>query len=230
MFPALLISADAAAAAVPPIDGARLVIGDFCYAVPATGGIGVPRSRILRRVERLDDKRLLITVASRTDSGPLLTSRVEVAFPSLRPIRTIEETDGRTGLSVRYGDKQAKGVVTDDEGRKHRSTVPLRGPVWDDETMDFVLTTLPLADGAQFDVPVFHFARGPGIMRIRVRGRAAIGDGSYAAIDSWKVEGSTRSGMTITFFVAKKDHSLVAIKTGNIYSVRGGDCSDLAGK
>jgi hypothetical protein len=224
---ALLTSTGAATTSVPSIDGALLPLGDACYAIAPSESDGTSAGSVLRRVERLDDKRLMITIASRFYGGPLLTSRVEVAFPSLRPIRTTEETDGSVGLSVHYGDKAARGTVTGDDGRRKTAKTPLPGPVWDEETMEFVLATLPLVDGAQFEVPVFHFGRGPGVMRIHVRGSAAIGDGSFAPVAAWEVEGSTRSGITITYMIAKRDRRLLQVEVGGIRSNLGGDCSEL---
>jgi hypothetical protein len=212
----------------PPIDGTRLRIGEVCYEFP--GRAGASRGQVLRRVERLDGKRLLLTVASRFDGGPLLTSRMEVAFPSLRPIRTIEESDGRTSLSVRYGHHEAKGVVTDDDGHRHKGTTPLPEPVWDEETIEFALTTLPFTEGAQFEIPGFHFGRGPAVVRIGVRRSVAFGDGSLTATDAWEVQGSTRSGMTITYVVAKADRRLLGIDAGDVRSVAGGNCSGLVGR
>lgn len=227
MIPALLIWAATTAGGLPPIDGSLLYLGDACYTIAASEPGGTSAGSIFRRVERLDDKRLRITVASRFNGGSLLTSRMDVAFPSLRPIRTIEETDGATSLSVRYRDQEARGTVTDDEGRRKTAEVTLPGPVWDDETMEFVLTTLPLAEGAQFAVPVFHFGRGPGVMRIHVRGAAAIGEGSFAPIAAWEVESSTRSGMTTLYLVAKADRRLLAVEVDGVRSNLGGDCSEL---
>lgn len=226
MIPALLTWA-AAATNPPPIDGALLYVGDACYTIPASEDGGKPVGNILRRVERLDDKRLMITVVSRFNGGPLLSSRIEVAFPSLRPIRTVEETDGETGLSVRYRDTNARGTVTGGEGQRQTSSSPLPRPVWDEETIEFVLTTLPLADGAHFDVPVFHFGRGASVTKIDVRrSMSAVGFGR-GPIAAWEIEGSTQSDMTITFMVAKTNRRLLAIEVGGVRSILGGDCSGL---
>lgn len=229
IIPALLIWAAASASPtenLPPIDGALLPVGDACYTV-AVPEQGKSAGNVLRRVERLGDKRLMITVASRFNGGPLLTSRIEVAFPSLLPIRTIEETDGGTDLSVRYRDGQARGTVTGADGRRQTTTVPLPGPVWDDETIEFVLTALPLAEGAHFDLPVFHVGRGPGVTRIDVRRSISATGFGGAPIAAWEIEGGTRSDMTITFLVAKADHRLLAVDVGGVRSVLGGDCSGL---
>jgi hypothetical protein len=229
IFPALLIWAAATAAPaenLPPIDGALLPIGDACYTVPGPEQ-GKSAGNILRRVERLDDKQLMITVASRFNGGPLLTSRIEVTFPSLQPIRTIEETDGETDLSVRYRNGKARGTVTAEDGRRQTTAVPLPGPVWDDETVEFVLTALPLAEGAHFDLPVFHFGRGPGVTRIDVRRSIPAEGFGRDPIAAWEIEGSTRSDMTITFLVAKTDRRLLAVDVGGVRSVLGGDCSEL---
>jgi hypothetical protein len=225
----LLIWSAAAAMAMdnlPSVDGALLPLGDACYSVPAPEQ-GKSAGNILRRVERLDDKRLMITVASRFNGGPLLTSRIDVAFPSLRPIRTIEETDGETDLSVRYRDGEARGTVTGGDGRRHTTTAPLPEPVWDDETVEFVLAALPLADGAHFDLPVFHFGRGPSVMRIDVRRSTSAAGFGRDPITAWEIEGSTRSDMTITFLVAKADRRLLAVDVGGVRSTLGGDCSGL---
>jgi hypothetical protein len=226
MIPVLLIWA-AAAATPPPIDGALLYVGDACYTIPATEDGGKPVGNILRRVERLDDKRLMITVASRFNGGPLLTSRMEVAFPSLRPIRTTEETDRKTSLTVNYGDTAAQGTVTGGDGLPQTSTAPLPGPVWDDETTEFVLTTLPLADGAHFDLPMFHFGRGVSETRIDVLRSIQAGGFGRGPIAAWEIEASTRTDMTIAFLVAKADRRLLAIEVGGVRSILGGDCSEL---
>jgi len=226
MIPALLIWA-AAATTPPPIDGALLYVGDACYTIPASQDGGKSVGNILRRVERLDDKRLMITVASRFNGGPLLTSRMEVAFPSLHPIRTTEETDGKTGLTVSYGDTDARGTVTGGDGLPQTSTAPLPGPVWDEETTEFVLTTLPLADGAHFELPMFHFGRGVDVTRIDVRRSIQAGGFGRGPITAWEIGASTRTDMTITFLVAKADRRLLAIEVGGVRSILGGDCSGL---
>lgn len=229
ILPALLIWAAAMATPVeilPPVDGALLPVGDACYTVPGSEQ-GKSAGNILRRVERIDDKRLAITIASRFNRGPLLTSRMEVAFPSLRPIRAIEETDGETDLSVRYGDGKARGTVRGGDGRRQTTTVPLPEPVWDDETVEFVVTALPLADGAHFDLPVFHFGRGPSVMRIDVRRSTSAAGFGRDPIAAWEIEASTRSDMTIIFQVAKADHRLLAVDVGSVRSTLGGDCSEL---
>lgn len=225
IIPALLSWA-VATEGLPPIDGALLPVGDACYTVAAPEQ-GKSAGSVLRRVERLDDKRLMITVVSRFNGGPLLTSRIEVAFPSLRPIRTIEETDGETDLSVRYRDGKAGGTAIGGDGRRQATTVPLPGPVWDEETLEFVLTTLPLAEGAHFELPVFHFGRGPGVARIDVRRSISAEGFGGSPIAAWEIEGSTRSDMTITFLVAKADRRLLAVEVGGVRSVLGGDCSGL---
>ena len=211
---------------LPPIDGALLPVGDACYAVPAPEQ-GKSAGNVLRRVERIDDKRLAITIISRFNEGPLLTSRIDVAFPSLRPIRTIEETDSKTDLSVRYRDGEARATVTGGDGRRQTSEVPLPGPIWDEETIEFVLAALPLAEGAHFELPVFHFGRGPGVTRIDVRRSILAGGFGRGPIPAWEIEASTRSDMTITFLVAKADRRLLAVDVSGVRSVLGGDCSGL---
>jgi hypothetical protein len=213
---------------LPPVDGALLPIGDACYTVPAPEQ-GKSAGNILRRVERIDDKRLMITIASRFNGGPLLTSRIEVALPSLRPIRTIEQTDGETNLSVRYRDGKARGMVRGEDGRRQTSEVPLPGPVWDEETIEFVLAALPLAEGAHIEMPVFHFGRGSGVTRIDVRRSISAEGVGGGPMPAWEIEASTRSDMTITFLVAKADRRLLAVEVGGVRSVLGGDCSGLIG-
>ena len=221
--PALLIWAAATSGSLPPIDGALLNLGDACYAIRTTEDGGKDAGHVLRRVERIDDKRLMITVVSRFNGGSLLTSRMDVAFPSLRPIRTIEQTDGQTGLSVRYRDTDVKGTATDEDGQSQTTIVPLPGPVWDDETIEFVLTALPLADGAHFEIPVFHFGRGVSVTTIDVR-RSTEAAGS---IPAWEIEASTRTDMAITFTVSQTNRQLLAIDVGGVRSILGGDCSEL---
>lgn len=225
IIPALLIWA-VATEGMPPIDGALLPVGDACYTVPAPEQ-GKSAGNILRRVERLDDKRLMITIASRFNGGPLLTSRIEVAFPNLLPIRTIERTNGETVLSVRYRDGKARGTAIGAGGRRETSIVPLAGPVWDEETTEFLLAALPLAEGAHFDLPVFHFGRGTGVTRIDVRRSLSAEGFGRDPIAAWEIAAGTRSDLTITFLVAKADRRLLAVEVGGVRSTLGGDCSDL---
>lgn len=99
--------------------------------------------------------------------------------------------------------------------------------MWDDETTEFVLTTLPLADGAHFELPMFHFGRGAGVTRIDVRRSIQAGGFGRGPIAAWEIEASTRTDMTITFLVAKADRRLLAIEVGGVRSILGGDCSEL---
>lgn len=226
IIPALL-TWTAATTPLPPIDGALLHVGDACYTIAGSGEDDGSAGNVLRRVERIDARRLRITVASRFNGGPLLTSRMEVAFPTLRPIRTVEETDGRIGLMVRYARTHVRGTVFGDAGRKETRRSPLPGPVWDEEAMEFVLTTLPLAEGAHFELPIFHFDRGPGVMRVDVRGSALVQGPDHRPVDAWEVQGSTRSDVTITFMIAKADRQLLEVDAGEVRSYLGGDCSGV---
>jgi hypothetical protein len=229
IFAALLVWSSATATPtgnLPQVDGELLPVGDACYTVPGSEQ-GKSAGNILRRVERIDDKRRMITIASRFNGGPLLTSRIEVAYPSLRPIRTIEDTDGETDLSVRYRDGKARGTVTGGDGRRQKTTVPLPGPVWDEETIEFLLRALPLAEGVHIELPVFHFGRGYGVARIDVRRSISAEEFGLGPIPAWEIEASTRSDMTITFLVAKADRQLLAVEVGGVRSVLGGDCSGL---
>ncbi len=216
-----------AAQDMPPIDGALLPMGDACYTI-AGSEPGKSAGNVLRRVVRLDDKRLMVTIASRFNGGPLLTSRIELAFPSLRPIRTIEETDGAASLSVRYRGGKARGTMTGTGREREKSIVALPGPVWDEETVEFLIAALPLADGAHFDLPVFHFGRGPSVTRIDVRGSMSAERSATGPVAAWEIEGSSRSGMAVTFVVAKADRRLLSVEVGGVRSVLGGDCSGLA--
>lgn len=230
ILPALLIWSTVTATSTDnplPIDGALLPVGDACYTVHADEQ-SASAGKVLRRVERLDDKRLMITVVSRFNGGPLLTSRIEVALPSLRPIRTTEQSDGETGLSVRYREGKARGTVRGADGRRRTSDVPLPGPVWDDETMEFVLAALPLAEGAHFDLPVFHFDRGPGMTRIDVRRSVSAEEFGNGKTPAWKIEASTRTDMTINFLVSQTNRQLLTVDVGGVRSTLGGDCSGLA--
>lgn|GEM_PF-1474723 len=229
ILPALLIWSAVTATLTDnplPIDGALLPVGDACYTVHADEQ-GASAGKVLRRVERLDDKRLMITVVSRFNGGPLLTSRIEVALPSLRPIRTTEQSDGETGLSVRYREGKARGTVRGADGRRRTSDVPPPGPVWDDETMEFVLAALPLAEGAHFDLPVFHFDRGRSVTRIDVRRSVSAEGGRDGPTAAWEIAASTRTDMTINFLVSQTNRRLLAVDVGGISSTLGGDCSEL---
>ena len=225
--PALLIWADSMASALPPVDAALLTLGDRCYTVAMADGGGKPAGNVLRRVERLDRKRLMITIASRFNGGPLLTSRIEVALPSLRPIRTIDLSDGRPDLSVRYGANAAKGVVTGDDGTTQAAKTPLPGPVWDEETIEFVVATLPLAEDAYFEIPIFHFGRSPAVRRVEVLRSISVEHPGRGPVDAWEVASSTASDMTVTFQIAKVDRELLGITAGGVRSYLGGDCSGL---
>jgi len=227
MIPAIMMLADVAATALPPVDGATLRLGDACYAIQPREPGDKAAGNVLRRVERLGNDRLRIIVASRFNGGPLLTSRMEVALRGLRPIRTVEETDGRTSLIVHYAGAHVSGTMFDDAGRKETRKSPLPGPVWDEEEMEFVLTALPLAEGAHFDLPIFHFARGPGVMRVDVGGPVLSQPPDRRPVEAWEVQASTRSGVTITFTIAKADRQLLAVDADGVRSYLGGDCSGL---
>ena len=229
IIPALLIWSAAMTVPtenLPLIDGTLLPVGDACYKVAGTEE-RKSAGNVLRRVERLDGKRLMITVVSRFNGGPLLTSRIEVAFPSLQPIRTTEQSDGETGLSVRYREGKARGTVRGADGRRQTSEVPLPGPVWDVETTEFVLAALPLAQGAHFDLPVFHFDRGHGVTRIDVRRSVLAEEGGNGPTAAWEIEASTRTDMTINFLVSQTNRQLLAVDVGGVRSTLGGDCSEL---
>ena len=228
MIPAIMMLADVAAAALPPVDGARLRLGDACYAIqPRAPGDKAP-GNVLRRVERVGNNRLRITVASRFNGGPLLTSRMEVAFPSLRPIRTVEETDGRVGLLVRYRDPSVTGTIVGENGRRKTSGELLPGPVWDEETLEFVASALPLEEDAHFDLPIFHFGRGSGVTQIDVRRAVSVDGFGPLPVPAWEVEAGTRSGIKIVLLIGRADRRLLAVDVDGVRSSLSADCSMLA--
>lgn len=212
--------------AAPIIDGTRLFVGDSCYATSASATGVPPAGEVLRRVARTGRDRLTITIVSRFNGGPLLSSTLEVALADLRPIETRERTDGRTDLSVRYGGGTARGKIYQEDGKVVISTRRFDRPAWDDESVEFVLTTLPFAEGAHFDIPVFHFDRGPAVSRVDVLGSRRV-DIDGVGRDAWVVAAHTRSDMVITFLIGKADRRLLEIDVGDVRSYLGGDCSEL---
>ena len=213
--------------AAPMVDGQRLFVGDSCYVTSGSDPSALPAGKVLRRVERIARDRLMITVAARFNGGPLMTSRLKVAFPDLHPIETREDTDGRISLVVRYRDGLAGGKIYSEDGDSRASTKMLGGPVWDDETLEFVLTTLPFAQGAHFDLPVFQFDRGPAVSRIDVTGTRTV-DIDGASREAWVVSATTRSDMIITFLVGKSDRRLLEVDVGGVRSYLGGNCAELS--
>ena len=211
MIPALLMVMGASAGSMPPVDGALLPQGKACYTIAASDAGGVARGHVLRRVERIGGDRLRMTITSRIGDGPLLTSRIDVVFANLRPIRTIEKTDGRVGLSVRYGDSLVTGTIVGENGRRKTTEEALPGPVWDEETLEFVASALPLAEGAHFELPLFHFGRGPKVTQIDVRRSVSVDDIALGPTPAWEVEAGTRSGMKITFLIGRADRRLLAV-------------------
>ena len=149
-------------------------------------------------------------------------------FANLRPIRTIEKTDGRVGLSVRYGDSLVTGTIVGENGRRKTTEEALPGPVWDEETLEFVASALPLAEGAHFELPLFHFGRGPKVTQIDVRRSVSVDDIALGPTPAWEVEAGTRSGMKITFLIGRADRRLLAVDVDGVRSTLSDDCSGLA--
>ena len=222
MLTAILMALQAAVS--PPIDGRLLPSGDSCYT--ASTADGTPVGTVLRRVEKSGADRLTITVVARFNGGPLTRSRLEVTRADLRPLSTREETDGKVSLLVRYRGRKAVGKVYADGGKAATSTVSLDGAAWDDDILDFLVTTLPLAVGARFDSPVFRFERGPARSGINVTGTRLV-RAAGADREAWVVTSSTRSGMVLTFLVATHDRRLLGVDVGDVRSRLGGDCSGL---
>ncbi len=214
--------------AAPAIDGSRLFIGDSCYITSTLAGGSSPVGEVLRRVERIGRDRIRIRIASRFNGGPLLTSTLILTRGDLQPIEARDETDGRTQLLVRYGRGTARGRIYRDAGPTVTATRPFDPPAWDDESLDFVVAALPLAEGAHFAIPIFHFDRGPATARVDVSGSRSVESGG-ADRDAWVVTVRTRSDMTITFLVDKADRRLREIDVGDVRSYLGGDCSEVRG-
>lgn len=214
--------------ATPGIDGSRLFIGDSCYTVSSSASDASSAGEVLRRVKRIGRDRIRITIVSRFNGGPLLTSTLDLARTDLQPIEVRDKTDGQTRLLVRYGSGTARGSIYREAGPTMTSTRPFDRPAWDDESLEFAVTALPLAAGARFDIPVFHFDREPATARVEVAGSRSV-ETDGASRDAWAVSVKTRSDMTITFLVGKTDRRLLEIDVGDVRSYLGGDCSELRG-
>lgn len=203
------------AATIPAFDGSRLRPGDSCYAMTTAGN---PSGAILRRVVRAKGDASApwsVTILSRLD-GERYETRLTLEYADLRPI----EVRDHGGLARYF----ATGVI-DVNARGNVRTLTLPQPIWDASGLEILLTALPLADGAHFDVPVYG-GGAPRVTSFEVSG-AMLVDTPDGVVEAWRVIKYWSDGTPVIYLVAKSDRRLLGIDVGRVSSRLGGDCSGL---
>ncbi len=203
---ALLASAHGATNAP---DGSKLRPGQTCYQTVVDGKVS---GSILRTVTRTDEG-WLITINSNS-GGQRMDTQLTVSFADMRPIRL--RNDGET---FRY---RPGGVsITGSGGKVSDRALP--DPIWEGSGLEFLVTTLPLAEGASFDIPTWG-GGDPQTIHFEVPDSAMI-ETPDGKVPAWRVLKRWADGTPVYYLVAKSDRRLLGMDVVDVHSRIGGDCS-----
>ena len=189
-------------------DGSKLRPGETCYQTTISGKFS---GSILRTVTRTDEG-WLITVNAGSGSDRT-DQQLTVSYADLRPIRL--RTNGQT-FKYRPGGVSISGT----DGSSDRR---LPDPVWEATGLEFLVTTLPLAQGASFDIPTWG-GGDPQTVHLEVPDSAMI-DTPEGKVPAWRVLKRWPDGTPVYYLVAKSDRRLLGMDVVEVQSRIGGDCS-----
>ena len=215
------------ASSYPPMSGARLFFGSSCYVTTNRGQASPENSLVLRRVRRGDRPgEVVVTIASRVGDAPISRSELRLRPYDLLPISVEEREGDRLRSRTVYEEGRANSTDFPDARPPTTRSIETTGFVWDDESAEFVITTIQFPYVAHYEFPVFNVQRGPATARLDLRGSRLIEvDGRM--VDAWVIDGTTRSARVFTYYVAKSDRRLLGLDSDSFSSRLGGDCSAL---
>ena len=212
-------------------DGRRLTESRTCYTLNMTrDGVTRPIGVTWQTVEHsVRDGRpvLEILVHQSINAGAFdMRDQFVLDAATLRPLSLVNRRQGKTHVTLAYGEDRITGERVESDGTVHPIDVPLDGPVWDGNLFGLTFAALPLAEGATFSLPYWQYDKGFGRFSVTVTGSTTV-ETEAGPTTAWLVEGSAEGGQTISYLIAKNEPRELSYSAAQGSQTPGGDCSAL---
>lgn len=227
LFAALLVQE-------PPLPprGDRLADSRSCYTLNmvqngASRALGVTWQTIEHGVE--DGRPIVKIRIHQSVNGGAFDMRDDFVLDAatLRPLRLVNTRNGRTHVTVAYGQDRITGERTKEDGSTQPIDIPLTEPVWEGNLYGPLFAALPLAEGAQFTLPYWQYDKGFGHFTVRVTGVETVAT-AEGPVEAWVLDAGASPERRLTYFVAKDAPMELGYRAGPGSQTLGGDCAALA--
>jgi hypothetical protein len=212
-------------------DGGRLIGDRACYTIFAPTNSGDrPIGDTLQTVERVSQRGRAIwqiTVHQRLSNGKFdLRDEFTLDGKTLLPLRLKTTLNRKPHADLVYVKGRVTGFHIDRTGAKHRVDRPLGGPIWDGNLFGLTFATLPLSQGARFQVPYFQYDRGFGMFTVTVTGSEKIRTPA-GTVDAWVLDAGPSPSQRLVYFIEKDDRRELGYRSSQGGQRLGGLCHGL---
>ncbi len=199
----------------PIVDASRLREGRECHVVVVEREDDSPRliysSQTIERV--VHDARPALRVESVQLAGSTLIDTYLLDPETLQPMTYVSTVDGEQQVNVNYGEDRIFGTVVGRDGTHRSIDVQRVGSLWDGTLYGPLIASLPLAAGAHFEVPVWHYDAGMGRLVVDVTGRRRINTPNGPA-EAWAVQVSPRAGVSAEYYIDVSNFAELGYRAG----------------
>lgn len=218
MLTPFLLYLAAPVSAVP--DGLQLQESETCYTI--TNGdkpLGVTWQQVIQS-QSSEIPTWVVVVHQRLNDGAFdLRDEFTLRQSDLAPLYLVSRKAGKEHVRVDYQGEMIRTL------RPDAAPVELPKPeqVWDGNLWGLTFAALPLAEGAHFTLPYYHYDKGMGQFTLDVVGTEQV-EGRAA----WIVLADSGNGRKVRYAVAQDDRTELGYSAGPFAQRLGGDCSALA--
>jgi hypothetical protein len=219
----------AVAAGMP--SGERLIDDRVCYTIFAPTRSGDrPIGDTLQTVERSYRRGRAIwkiTVHQRLNNGKFdMRDTFVLDGETFLPQSLKTTLNRKPHADLVYAKGRVVGFHIDRTGVKHRIDRPLDGPIWEGNLFGLTFATLPLAQGAHFQVPYFQYDRGVGMFTVAVTGSEKIRTPG-GTVDAWVLDAGPTPAQRLEYFIEKKNRRELGYRSSQGSQRLGGLCRGL---
>jgi hypothetical protein len=223
----LMLLAALAADPTAPFDGARLEAGETCSTISMTREgetrtLGTTRQTVERTTE--NGREALHIVVHQAVGPRTIHDDFVLDAATLRPLRFENQRNGAVHVRATYGADRITGEMVQPDGTTTPIDVPTTGPVWDGNLYGLAFAALPLAEGASFSIPTWHYDKGFGALTVNVTGSETI-ETPAGPVDAWVLDAGASADQRATYYIGKADHAELGYAGGPFRQTLGGDCS-----
>jgi hypothetical protein len=212
-------------------DGERLTDDRVCYTIFAPTKSGDrPIGHTLQTVERVHRRGraiLQITVHQRLNNGKFdMRDSFELDGETFLPLSLRTTLNQKPHAELAYAKGRVTGFHIDRTGLKHNIDRSLGGPIWDGNLFGLTFATLPLSQGAHFQLPYFQYDRGLGMFTVAVTGSEKIRTPG-GSVDAWVLDAGPTPSQRLEYFIEKDNRRELGYRSSQGGQRLGGLCRGL---
>lgn len=213
-----------AAATDPAIDGTRLRAGTQCFALTREGtAIGATRQTVTATTVNGQPAWDIVIHQQVAPARFDMRDHFVVRQSDLTPISLDSRRSGIEHARVTYADGKITAVRPD----KPATETAFTGKIWDGNLWGLTFAALPLAEGAHFELPFYHYDKGLDSFVLDVVGSETV-QTPAGPVEAWTVELES-AGRKVRYQIGKADHAELGNVAGPFGQRLGGDCSAIPG-